>query len=213
MEIKNGEHITIIDNMVMAIEWYTDGKLDCSLSTENGTHNFTHGNTDQTWQSYTIKDNQFDGTWVIFHSNGVMSDYRNYKDGKRHGQWKSWHADGTQWNEENYVDGKKHGKFLTWRSGEVKEYEGQYEDGLKTGLWKYYFDDGLKLKQGKYIKGEKEGEWLLFFEKSEEEIIHEVYTYENGVVNGQYTKYYRNRSVEKQGNLQDNKKEGMWNFY
>ena len=125
MELKNGEHITIIDGMVMGIEWYTNNKLDCSLATENGVHNYTHGDTDQTWQSYTIKDNKFHGQWVIFHSNGVMSDFRNYKNGEKHGQWKSWHADGTQWNEENYVDGKKHGKFLTWRSGEVKEFEGQ----------------------------------------------------------------------------------------
>ena len=42
--------------------------MDCSLSVENGTHNYTHGDTEQTW-SYTIKDNKFDGTWVIFHSN------------------------------------------------------------------------------------------------------------------------------------------------
>ena len=49
MEIKNGEHYTIIDDMVMAIEWWTDDHLDCSLSVENGTHNYTHGDTEQTY--------------------------------------------------------------------------------------------------------------------------------------------------------------------
>ena len=66
-----------------------------------------------------------------------------------------------------------------------------YKNDLRDGMWKYYFDDGLKIEQGKYKDGKKDGEWLIFFEKLENEVIHEVITYENGIRNGQYTRYYK----------------------
>ena len=54
--MKQGEHITIKNNKLLSIEWYTDDKLDCSLGTENGKHMYPHGNG-RRWQIYNIENN------------------------------------------------------------------------------------------------------------------------------------------------------------
>ena len=118
MELKQGEYITIEKNKLISIDWFTGGKLDCSLETKNGRHTYSHING-RVWQKYNIKNNLPDGEWVLYHSNGQMSDYREYKKGKKCGTWKSYHDDGSVWSQTNYKNDLKHGITKKWRYGEM----------------------------------------------------------------------------------------------
>ena len=43
-ETKQGEYIQYDDtDKITKIEWYTDGKLDCSLEVSDGNHSYKHG--------------------------------------------------------------------------------------------------------------------------------------------------------------------------
>ena len=118
---KHGEYIKYDDTgRITNIDWYTDGNHDCSLEVSDGEHSYNHGN-ETLWQKYTLKDGKPDGDWVLYHSNGQMSIYRNHKNGLRNGIWKSWHDDGSQWDEQTYSNGKKEGIGRGWRYDEIPD--------------------------------------------------------------------------------------------
>ena len=91
-----------------------------------------------------------DGEWILYHSNGQMSFYREYKNGLKEGIWKSWHDDGSQWDEQTYVNDKMDGKSKRWRYDEVPEHIGQYQEDNKVSKWIYCYDNGKKQYQGNY---------------------------------------------------------------
>ena len=92
---KNGEYIKYEDDgTIVAIDWYTKGNHDCSLSVEDGEHIYQHTNG-SVWQKYNIVDGKVDGEWILNHASGVSSLYREFKMGLKVGTWTGWHDDGT----------------------------------------------------------------------------------------------------------------------
>ena len=77
-ETKQGEYIQYDDtDKITKIEWYTDGKLDCSLEVSDGNHSYKHGDGN-IWQKYTIKGGKPDGEWIIYHPGNKVWQYRKF---------------------------------------------------------------------------------------------------------------------------------------
>lgn len=110
----------------------------------------------------------------------------------------------------NYEDNLLQGKYEIYDSdGNVIEI-GKYKDDLKDGeMERYSFDQNIKklIESGDYIEGKKEGQW---FEENkigcylnnkrngiwENIITGEKETYINGLLVGNYNKYYQDGSIE-----------------
>ncbi len=125
----------------------------------------------QCWYDNGIKKRELtvnkgikDGLYKNWKEDGSLSVEGNYKNGKKEGKWKVWWEDGS-WRILNYKNDTLWGFTYEYLidSLEITQVIGQYENGLETGLWKWFDKDS---------------------------VLYESVVYENGVINGDYLKYY-----------------------
>jgi len=62
-----------------------------------------------------FKDGEYEGTWKVYHQNGVLKQIGDYSKGKAEGFWKFYHENGRIWKYGDYVNDQKQGfwKYYT----------------------------------------------------------------------------------------------------
>lgn len=125
-----------------------------------------------------------DGEVKKIHNNGQISKKYNYKNGYKEGKYISYYQDGTKEYECNYKKGKLHGISSSWNDkGEITR-ESEYFNGNMDGFTKNYSDGKLT----------------------------SMYESKNGKVVGTH-KYFEKGKLYAEGNLNFNKKNGVWKIY
>ncbi|HTF05891.1 MAG TPA: energy transducer TonB [Bacteroidia bacterium] len=217
------------DTFPAAIDEYSSGQL-------HGWHyGFRNGRkTEETRYEMGIQE----GFCCRWDDNGRMVSSENYRKGERDGLCR-YYSNGNLFRDIYFKDGTQHGAQINYgRRGEVVTmswYALGNRDSVKTfhlngkpatrTVFGYGADNtehraytewdeaGVKLLYGRYVAGQKYGEWYTYypsgFKKS-------VTTYENGVMNGPYTKWYTNGNRMIEFYMVNNAVSGqpaVWNEY
>ena len=132
--------------------------------------------------TYNFVNDQRQGEFHKFYSNGKYSEYGLYKDNQKTNQWKFWSTSGNLSKECNYENGVLKGTYIEYFSNGQIKIKGQY--GLTNGLDTMYFFDPetyvetLKVKKTD-SKSHKHGIW--FYYNANGELISSE-TFEYGVL-------------------------------
>lgn len=132
--------------IVTKTEYFPDGGQKRS----EGTYlqgKLTLESPDDWWKSQTARfkvegDDQRDGTWTSWYSNGQMQVQGVYKEGQQWGKFTWWYASGQKQAEGQFVGGKPQGLFTWWHPNGQKQRQGRYAAGVPTGLWNTWSADG-----------------------------------------------------------------------
>ncbi|HSN49687.1 MAG TPA: hypothetical protein VLR52_00550 [Bacteroidales bacterium] len=75
-----------------------------------------------------------------------------FKENQRDGKWTYWHSNGKPWSEGYFKDGKAEGKRTTYyESGQIY-YEGYYKDDKRVGKWRFFDETGKMVKEVDFSK-------------------------------------------------------------
>ena len=173
------------------------------------------------------------GKWTVYDSTGAVRAKGQYKNGKREGQWYFYFADGKTEQEGVYKDGKPDGKWMWYfADGKIRREE-HFAKGKEDGIYYELSHQGDTLQCGEYIEGEKHGTWrmqtgdALVVENYNDGIPHGEYTvynlpdmsirirskYLNGNLHGQFTEYYDDGKVYREGQYMGGNQNGPWKIY
>ena len=129
------------------------------------------------------RNNQLSGSWIKWYANGKKKEEGVYKYGKKGGLWTGWHANGE------------------------KKYQGKYTDGKPDDLYTELDDQGRLIKSIEY----NEGSVLTEYHIQRDESGTTEYHKRNGVLDGQWTRWYANGNKAEEGKYKDGKRSGEWN--
>ena len=94
-----------------------------------------------------------------------------------------------------------------WHANGEKKYQGNYVDGKPDDLYKELDDQGRLIKSIKY----DEGLVLTEYHVQRDESGTTEYHKRNGVLDGQWTRWYKNGNKAEEGKYKDGKRSGEWN--
>ncbi|WP_349764403.1 zincin-like metallopeptidase domain-containing protein [Fusobacterium sp. SYSU M8D902] len=185
-----------------------------NLTDENGLKQGLWIEKDDTYfKIYNYKDNNLEGKYNIFYSNGLLAETGEYLNGTKLGTVNKYYETGEKLSSEDYS---------------------YSNDGSEIIFKNQYTQDGNYLTKEKYLDGILEGDRTIIFlgHKGYTPIIEEHYSnneltglrkeyYENGRIKselnftnskaeGQYKEYYENGIIKKEGQYLDGKREGNW---
>jgi len=220
-----------------AKEFYDDekGSLYCEGNYKEGKRigpwKYYHKNGKVYDEGAFNNDGQRDGLWKQYYETGVLVSESNYNNGKQDGLCKNYNEDGSLWEEQVY----RKGKFMEYRcykpGGEVitnvkmngknfsltlyysnglKRSSGAVSDGDMTGVWKYYNKYEVLEKEATYEEGRLNGKYTKYFVNGQPSS--ETY-YKSGVENAYYKAYHINGKLKREGWLVDDQAQGDWKSY
>lgn len=175
------------------------------------------------------------GSFLLFHLNGVPALFMSNVNGRKHGLEKGWYENGRvkyeeQYNEDMLVDGIYFDKSGS-KVGEVKEgtgvkfifarpYEEQgkmlgfaeYKDGAKHGVEIIYrdYEKKIKSRERHYKDGKLHGvvtAWMSTGQKNSEE------HYKDGLKHGKYTNWNRHGKIQHTSEYVNGKTTGTYTYY
>lgn len=173
------------------------------------------------------------GEWKYYYPDGALKAIGYYVDDFKNEQWKYYFQDSTieqvgyyiydapdgTWNwyfedgelrkKQQFVDGLASGPVIEYNDSNEVIVEGQYIDGLKTGIWKY--SNHNVVEYGEYVQDERQGIWRS--EWIENEQLHELTEWDNGVQIGRYIKYFPNGNIRIRGTYNSGEKHGTWEYF
>jgi antitoxin component YwqK of YwqJK toxin-antitoxin module len=156
----------------------------------------------------TFVDDKKTGLLKEWWPTGKLEEEGEYKDDKVTGHWKFYYADGSLQRESNYSESKLLGAYTTYfRNGKKKEEASYDNDGKLDGADTQYDDDGIKYIQLDYKKDICQH--FKYFDKSGK-------VFAEGAISGKklpYQSFYADGVKYCEGDLLDNKREGVWKFY
>ena len=82
----------------------------------------------------SIKNGQYDGSWVYYYGNGQLLRKGNFKNDEREGLWEGYHENGRLFYKGNYRNGKKEDFWESYN-----------EDGTINLQWNGTFKNGVKV--------------------------------------------------------------------
>ncbi len=224
--VENGTHKEVKNGKLTVLEYYKDRELHGTATEyyENGQKSFERtftedvldgkftvwdkaGNVIYTtvfdmgtgiYKSYNedgnimeereMKNRSYDGIQKTYYEeNSQLMSFIPYKENTENGQVVFYYPNGVKSRELNYKMGILNGKYIAWDENGKKLYETNFVNG--KGIMKLYNENGEMILETKYGDG---GEILS--EQSDS------YTteYENDMLNGKYTIYFREHDKIKQ---------------
>ena len=131
----------------------------------------------------------------------------NRRNSQLSGSWIKWYANGKKKEEGVYKYGKKGGLWTGWHANGEKKYQGKYVDGKPDDLYTELDDRGRLTKSIEY----NEGLVLTEYHVQRDESGTTEYHKRNGVLDGQWTRWYKNGNKAEEGKYKDGKRSGEWN--
>lgn len=83
------------------------------------------------------------GAFIVWHSNGIMSESRDVVHGNIHGKIFCWYDDGVLYIEREYVDGYQHGYELYYHPNGIKKSESLFDKGVLIEPTKKWNSSGI----------------------------------------------------------------------
>lgn len=116
-------------------------------------------------------------------------------EGKRTGVWKKYYNNNRVRYQGQFVAGKEIGifKFYSALSSEHPIVIKKYVDGSAAAKVKFYTEKGVLESEGEMISKNRVGKWL-YYHKDGKTIMSDE-NYENGVLNGKATTYYKSGEI------------------
>lgn len=97
-----------------------------------------------------------EGSWVEYHSNGVVKSITTYVGGEKEGIAIEIGNNGQVIKRMSYHKDKRHGDYKEYNYANVKE-ERIYQNGKIEGLVKIFYDNGKIMEEGLYKSGLRDG--------------------------------------------------------
>lgn len=104
------------------------------------------------------KNDQFDGVWIYWGENDLLSAVENWREGRLHGIRTVYYGNGNKQFEENYKEGKLDGKKTIWYENGRKMAEAYFKAGYRYGVWTTWSENGAKQSQFNWTKKYEKGE-------------------------------------------------------
>lgn len=173
------------------------------------------------------------GEWKYFYPDGTLKAIGDYVDDLRMNQWKYFFRDSTleqigryyadapdgtwRWyfengelrKEQEFRDGLENGSVVEYNDSNEVIVTGQFIDGLRTGIWVYSSHNVIET--GEFSLGERTGKWEIRWTDIDQ--ISELTYWVDGVLDGQYIKYYPDGTIRWRGKYVDGEKDGVWEHF
>lgn len=104
----------------------------------------------------TLKDGMQEGSWVEYHTGGLVKSVTSYVDGKKEGIAMELNTNGQLEKKMEYHNDQLDGKYVEFRFTTIKE-ERNYKSGKLEGVVKIYYDNGKIMEEGAYQNGTRDG--------------------------------------------------------
>lgn len=176
---------------------------------KDGVHTSYYSMESKQIESIEIYDfGRLDGPFEQYYKNGQLKIRLFYHldtlQGLAEGYYENGQLKVTYQNDKNEIDGlyqfyHENGKLATKQV---------FQHGLLNGIQETYYPTGQLNSQATYQEGIKEGLCLVYYHNGQ---IENTCTYEKGV--GQYVSYYENGRRKERGQLNLDRREGLWETY
>lgn len=171
------------------------------------------------------------GEMSVFHNNGKLKEWYNYKKGvldgpflekrilgdsllsgayiagKKSGEWRYFYYTGKPEKICYYENDLLTGKYLYFYDNGQINVEGQYKNGMKTGLWNWYTKFGKPDMSGNFKEDLQDGDWTYWFPTGE---LSYTAQYKKGMKDGNWNYLYKDGSKFKNGSFKNDLKNGLW---
>lgn len=212
--IKEGVHQTYDENgNPLGAELYSGGILLAKGQYDE------RGRKQGPWEYYyedgTLKakgsyiDDLRNETWKYYFQDSTLEQVGRYILNEPDGTWRWYFNDGEIRKEQQFVDGLASGLNKEWNDSNQVIVEGEYIDGLKTGIWVY--QNHNVRETGDFVQDEREGIWTITWTDIEQTQLQSEW--QNGVLNGLYTRYFKNGQVRERGRYNGGQKDGIWEYF
>ncbi len=182
------------------------------------------------------KERQKHGKWIDFYSNGNPHHEYTYFNGILHGIYREYNLSGKKTVERRYVNGeifipKPEDEIVlkaivkkSYHENGKLQFEGAFLNDLPVGIHKEYNDAGKLINVKEYTpqsillgvglfdeNGQRTGEWKLYDEYWE--YFYAKGNYKDGKMDGKWTYFYLNGSVEMEGFFNKDKPDREWVWF
>ena len=188
--------------------WYKNGQKKYVLHYQGS---IKHGIfTEWSEDGRLLKDIQYDYDipvseyLVNYHGDGYTE--INRRNGKLSGSWIKWFSNGKKSEEGIYKNGKKGGIWNGWYKNGEKKYSGKYINGQLDGLFTEFDTSGRIINEITYANGHISLEYHIV--RTENEVTR--FQKSNGVLQGKWTKVYKNGNKAEEGDYKNGLKNGSW---
>ena len=110
----------------------------------------------------SMRDDNYDGYWRLYHPDGWKYSAGRYRNGKRQGVWEKYYPGGGRQRQVTFVDDVEHGMSMTWHPNGQPWERGEFRDGKRHGMWTAWDSNGALVSRGAYVDGERHGTWTLW---------------------------------------------------
>jgi antitoxin component YwqK of YwqJK toxin-antitoxin module len=102
------------------------------------------------------KNGKKEGSWVTYHSNGLVNSITSFVDGKKEGLYTELNSNGGLIKRCVYHNNLRHGEYKEFNYTMLKE-ERSYQFDKLEGVVKIFYDNGKVMEEGSYKNGTREG--------------------------------------------------------
>ncbi len=110
-------------------------------------------------------------------------------DEERDGNFEFFHSNGKQKATVKFKNGKEEGDYISYFENGKLEAKGKYTGGKQNGDWETYYDNGQLKSKGRYFIGKYDSDWIWYYEDGK---IEQETRYKQGIKDGFHKTYYKN---------------------
>jgi antitoxin component YwqK of YwqJK toxin-antitoxin module len=143
------------------------------------------------------------GSWTYYYENGKVKSKGSYKNGLRDGRWSEYADNGKKILSANYENGKPIKQWTYWYpNGQLMKVICQTDSTeLLIEAYNQHGDKEVINGKGRFTEIDKNASNSFV-----------ITTYENGIKNGPYKKYFKGK-IEEDGNYLNGNRHGLWTNY
>jgi antitoxin component YwqK of YwqJK toxin-antitoxin module len=161
----------------------------------------------------TRVDGKKEGKVKFFARNGSPTTTGNYVRDSRNGIWVTVDSHGDTLSMVQFDRGRKNGLQAYWSpTGQLLRIE-RFKEGVPDGELYRFFTDGSPRQITWYDRGVPEGPYLEWYKVDRTSVALTMGQFVAGERSGQWTWFYGNGRVNRQGSYADGKAVGLWHYW
>ena len=216
--INNENNEISVDQKLSAFNSDTNNKINGKLY-YTLVKRYSDGHVKEMTSYHTERDIEIGYKTVVeYNDNGIISSESVYYDRVlKDGIEKEWYPLGNLRSQTRKVNGKLDGEQLIWNNNNLHQLisSTNYVDGKLDGPTVVYYTDGRKKSETNYRYGRKDGISRFWYSITNQNIyyVEEEEHYEDGVLSGEFKKWYDQDQPEVEGQYSHGEKTGHWIKY
>ncbi|MDR2836473.1 MAG: hypothetical protein LBV69_09860 [Bacteroidales bacterium] len=165
-----------------------------------------------TLTNYIDINNKKQGKWLKKYSNGKTRYKGQFLNDIPVGVFYYYLKTGKMESVLNYDDSGNCSAEFYWENGNLAGTGFYNAEKQRVKTWKINFEDGnLAMIINYDNKGNLNGNNVMYYPESKNKVVD--CNYSNGKLNGKYTKYFKNGSLQEEGYYVNGKRHGHWKLY